>query len=126
MSESDKVDVANYEVTRGNYVIDGIVRIDTTTLAPADKILVRTNSCTHAIVLTCTGFPNDLSISVKRDIPKWIRESSSSDDSDIDSDMVEQRKTFGIAYFVEGIAKAYQYMAEDNDNFMTMNIKVIN
>lgn len=126
MSESDKVDVANYEITKGNYCISKIVPIDSTILAPADKILVRNNHCTHAIILTCTGFPNDLSISVKRDIPKWIRESSSSDDSDIDSDVLEQRKTFGISYFVEGIAKAYQYMAEDDDNFMTMNVKVNN
>lgn len=127
MSETDKIDNANYTMVKGNYRIDRIEVIDTTKLAtPIDKKLVRDNHCTHVIVVACTGFPNDLSISIKRDLPQWIRESSSTDDRRIGTDEAEQLKTFGIAYFVEGISDAYKYLAKDKNNFMTINVTIKN
>ena len=127
MSETDKLDVANYKVEKGNYNIVGIEVIDTTTLpTPIDKKLVRDNNCTHAIIVSCTGFPNDFSISIKRELPQWVRQTSSIDDRRIASDEEEQKKTFGIAYFVEGISDAYKYLAQDKDNFMTIDVTVKN
>ena len=125
MSEMDKLDVANYNVDHGNYKIIKIEKIDTTLLvSPLDKNLVRNNHCTHAIIVSATGFPNDLSISIKRNLPQWIKNASSIDDRTIATDQQEQLKTFGIAYFVEGISDAYKYLATDKDNFMKMNITV--
>lgn len=127
MSETDKLDIANYKVETGNYRIERIEIIDTTKLAtPIDKKLVRDNHCTHAIIVSCTGFPNDLSISIKRDLPVWVRQTSSTDDRQIATDESEQKKTFGIAYFVEGISDAYKYLATDKNNFMTINVTVKN
>ena len=127
MSETDKLDIANYKVETGNYRIERIEIIDTTKLAtPIDKKLVRENHCTHAIIVSCTGFPNDLSISIKRDLPVWVRQTSSTDDRQIATDESEQKKTFGIAYFVEGISDAYKYLATDKNNFMTINVTVKN
>lgn len=125
MSETDKLDPANYNVDKGNYKIDRIEVIDTNKLgSPLDKVLVRNNHCTHAIILSCTGFPNDISISIKRELPHWIRQTSSTDDRKIADDTNEQLRTFGIEYFVEGISDAYKYLAIDKDNFMRINIKV--
>ena len=125
MSESDKLDIANYTINQGNYQILKIEPIDTLKLAnPTDKNLVRKNNCTHAIVLACTGFPNDISLSIKRELPSWVNNSSSIDDRNIAFDETEQNKTFGFYYFVEGISDAYNYLATDKNNFMTINIKV--
>ncbi|MCM1034879.1 MAG: hypothetical protein NC038_00010 [Paludibacter sp.] len=125
MSETDKTDVANYIVKRGNYEIDHIEIIDTLKLpTPIDKKLVRENHCTHAIIVKATGFPNDLSICIRRELPNWIRRTSSIDDRIIVNDTEEQLKTFGIAYFVEGISDAYKYLATDKNNFMTIEVTV--
>lgn len=127
MSDSDKLDVANYTINHGNYVIKQIEQIDTTTLPnPTDKILVRKNHCTHAIILECTGFPNDISISIKRKLPSWVSNASSTDDRCIATDTNEQTKTFGLSYFVAGISDAYNYLANDKQNFTTINIRVTN
>lgn len=127
MSESDKLDIANYTINRGNYEIKQIMLIDTTTLPnPTDKILVRNNNSTHAIILKCTGYPNDISISIKRKLPSWVNNASSIDDRCIASDTNEQNKTFGLSYFVAGISDAYNYLANDKQNFMTINIQVTN
>ena len=127
MSESDKLDIANYTINRGNYEIKQVVLIDTTTLPnPTDKILVRNNNLTHAIILRSTGYPNDISISIKRKLPSWVSNASSVDDRCIASDTNEQNKTFGLSYFVAGISDAYNYLANDKQNFMTINIQVTN
>lgn len=127
MSESDKLDIANYTINHGNYEIEQIVLIDTTTLPnPTDKILVRNNNLTHAIILRCNGYPNDISISIKRKLPSWVNNASSVDDRCIASDTNEQNKTFGLSYFVAGISDAYNYLANDKQNFMTINIQVTN
>lgn len=125
MSESDKLDVANYNVDKGNYEIIGIEVIDTNKLPnPADKELVRKNNCTHAIVLSCVGFPNNISISIKRKLPIWVSDVSSTDDRDIATDSQEQLKTLGLSYFVEGVADAYNYLAKDKNNFMVIDVLV--
>ena len=127
MSESDKLDIANYTINRGNYEIKQVGLIDTTTLPnPTDKILVRNNNLTHAIILRSTGYPNDISISIKRKLPSWVSNASSVDDRCIASDTNEQNKTFGLSYFVSGISDAYNYLANDKQNFMTINIQVTN
>ncbi len=127
MSDSDKLDVANYTINCGNYIIKQIEQIDTTTLPnPTDKVLVRKNHCTHAIILECIGYPNDISISIKRKLPSWVNNASSIDDRSIATDTNEQSKTFGLSYFVAGISDAYNFLANDKQNFMTINIRVTN
>ena len=124
MSETDKLDKANYEVF-GNYRIVSIEEINVAKLtSPIDKKLIEKYHCTHAIVLACTGFPNDFSISIKRGLPQWVLQSSSTDDRNIRDDESEQAKTFGLSYFVEGIADAYKHLDKDKNNFMTMNVSV--
>lgn len=127
MSESDKLDLSNYQVDRGNYQILRVEKIDTTTITnPTDKKLVRKNNITHAIILSSKGFPNDVSISIKRRLPIWVKETSSIDDRNIANDNNEQGKTFGLEYFVKGISDAYNYLSQNKQDFMTINIKVTN
>ena len=125
MSETDKTDANNYSIDAGNYSIVRIERIDTTKLTNAtDKILIRENHLTHAIVLACTSYPNDIKISIKRCMPQWVANSSSIDDRNIGKDIEEQTKTFGLKYFVDGISEAYKYIANDKNNFMTIHVRV--
>ena len=125
MSESDKLDTANYTINQGNYEIVRIEQIDILKLTnPTDKRLVIDNNCTHVIVLSCTGFPNDLSLSIKRKLPQWVTNTASTDDRRIASDTSQQSKTFGLEYFVKGVSDAYNYIATDKNNFLTINLKV--
>lgn len=69
---------------------------------------------------------NDISISIKRKLPSWVSNASSTDDRCIATDTNEQTKTFGLSYFVAGISDAYNYLANDKQNFTTINIRVTN
>lgn len=126
MSDEDKCDTANYSIC-GNYRITHIDQIQENKIKdPHDCDIVKKNKMTHIIYLEATGFPNDFSISIKRNTPSWVSELSSNDDSMIGSDIEEQRKTFGLQYFVDGITKAYLYMANDRENYTKLNFKVSN
>lgn len=126
MSETDKLDKSNYILdSSSNYEIKSIEVVDTTRfVSPKDKKLVKDFNCTHVIILQAIGFPNDISLSIKRSLPQWIDKSSSIDDRYIAEDEEEQKKTFGLKYFVLGITDAYNYLAKDKNNFTTINIKV--
>lgn len=125
MSESDKIDESNYKITCGDYTLESIEAVDLKKItSPTDCQLLKDNNCTHIITVSCSGFPTDLTIDIKRTVPSWIKESSSDDDRRILSSNDEQMKTYGIEYFVRGISDAYLEMARDAENFMTINVKV--
>ena len=120
MSDVEKTNPANYEID-GNFNIVGIVPIDNNVLfSPNENNNVRSNGCTHLLVVSSNGFPSDFTIKVKPTIPEWVNQLSSTDDTGISHDNEEElRKTFGISYFINGAAAAYE-----RDSYFTMNIKI--
>lgn len=63
-----------------------------------------------------------LKIDVLGRIPKWVQKSSSNDDSEIAYNKMEQNKTFGFKYLIEGVSDAY-YSKTNVINSMKIIIK---
>ena len=108
MSRTEKLDVNNYDVIQGPYSVVGIYEVDPVHMHPIDKAIVEKYNLTHEIVVSTDKYPSDIIVGVKRDTPQWVKNSSSSDDTQIGGVDSENAKTFGLKYFVEGISKAYK------------------
>ena len=120
MSEEEKTNPANYEID-GNFNIEEIHTIDNNTLfSPNEKNNILSNGCTHLVVVKSNGFPSDFTIKFKPSIPEWVNSFSSTDDIGIsDDNEKELKKTFGISYFINGVAAAFE-----RDSYFTMSIKI--
>ena len=119
MSDDEKCNVNLFEVTDG-YVIDEIIKIEDATISPID--VQSCQGCSHIVkVSTLNKNVPSFTLKMKRSLPDWIEKSSSIDDTKIGTDSEEQRKTFGLAYFVNGIKDAYDKGA---DNYFEINIIV--
>lgn len=120
MAEEEKTNKDNYEVD-GDFNIVKIEPVGNNTLfSPNEKSNVVTNGCTHLVVVTSSGYPSDFSIKIKPTIPEWVNRFTSTDDTGINDDNEEElKKTFGVSYFINGAAAAY-----DRDSYFTMIIKI--
>ena len=120
MSDEEKTNPANYEID-GDFNIVEIMSIDNNMLfSPNEKNNILSNGCTHLLVVSSNGYPSDFSIKIKPTIPEWVNQFTSTNDTGINNDNKEElSKTFGISYFINGAAAAY-----DRDSYFTMNIKI--
>lgn len=122
MSDEEKTNPANYEID-GDFNIVEIKPINNNIrnqFAPNEINNIESNGCTHLLVVSSKGFPSDFSIKIKPTIPEWVNKLSSTDDTGISNDNKEElRKTFGISYFINGAAAAYE-----RDSYFTMSIKI--
>lgn len=70
---------------------------------------------THIIKLNTKNLrTQDIKVELLEKTPGWIIESSSVDDSSIDTDANEQSKTFGLQYLMEGVSEAFYPLSEEN------------
>jgi hypothetical protein len=70
------------------------------------------NGYSHCMTLQSKGVKTEtLTISLLERIPKWIAVSTSMDDTNIQTDVAEQQKTFGLEYLFRGIFEAYSMQA---------------
>ena len=120
MTEEEKTNIDNY-VIDGDFNIVKIESIGKNTLfSPNEKNIVVTNGCTHLLVVSSNGYPSDFSIKIKPTIAGWVNQFTSTNDTEISNDNEEElSKTFGISYFINGAAAAYE-----RDSYFTMNIKI--
>lgn len=125
MTEEEKTNPESYSVD-GNFIIESIEPINNRfSTNPDEKKKVVDNNCTHYIVVSPQGHPSDFSIHIKRQVPSWVADFSSDDDTGISNDNEEElKKTFGIMYFVNGVANAYREKSREKDYYFTMIIKV--
>ena len=63
-----------------------------------------------------------LEIELLRTLPQWVEQSTSMDDSTPTGD--ETRKTFGLKYMVNGVAKAYEAANGGNAPFFNLKVNV--
>ena len=124
MSSAEKLDSRNYEVITGPYSIVGVSVVDPVHMHPIDKSLVDNYNLTHEIIVSTNQYPSDITVGVKRDIPQWVRNANSMDDTQIDNDDSEKEKTFGLEYFVQGISEAFKEVAADKDYITKFTIQV--
>lgn len=124
MTEDEKINLDNYLID-GEFVLEQVVAIDNNILfSPNEKNKVKNNNCSHLLVVTSNGCPSDFTIRIKRTIPRWVTDYSSLDDTRIKNSDEELGKTFGICYFINGIADAFRVHSKDKDSYFTMSIKI--
>lgn len=120
LSESYKLDLSNYEVTSlSDFEIESIESIKDT----EDKgIFEVCPGATHVILLsTDDKLKNEtISINLKYKFPRWITQSSSDDDSDI-NDSNFSRTTFAFEQMMQGIFNAY---TSNNSNQILFSITI--
>lgn len=115
----------NYSIDEGDFKILKISKFDKEDLVPisATKIERSGNSPTHYITFLSTSKKyTDLQFSLKKQMPKWVDETSTEDDTNIKS---IGSKTFGFKYLMEGISEAYQTVSPSK-NYFELKIKINN
>lgn len=125
MSNAEKLDRRNYDVISGQYSITGVSVVDPIHMHPIDKQLVEEFNLTHEIIVSTNQYPSDITVGVKRDIPQWVKNANSIDDTQIDNIDSEKVKTFGLEYFVQGISEAFKEVASDKDYITKFTIQVM-
>ena len=124
VEESYILDKNNYTVKDANYQIESITPFTKKGVRPSSLLMLTKINAkpTHLIVFQSTT-PNftTLHFLLKKQIPKWVYETSTNDDSDI---YQSENKTFGIKYLIEGISEAYETESKNSDYFkLKINIK---
>ena len=105
MSDDEKCDINLYSVS-GDYVVNNVLKISDASIKPVDNASCQNR--THVIIISTNNRNTpSLTLSMKRLLPNWVNSCSSENDTQIDRDVNEQGKTFGLSYFVNGIKEAY-------------------
>lgn len=124
MTEDEKINLDNYLID-GDFDLEQVVAIDNNILfSPNEKNTVQKNNCSHLLVVSSNGYPSDFTIRIKRTFPRWVTDYSSLDDTGLKYSNEELGKTFGIYYFINGIADAFKVHSNDKDSYFTMSIKI--
>jgi len=117
------IDAANYSVT-DDYSI-AISKYGEKNLKPnsIQQIAKSGATPTHLITVTAkTAKYPDLKIALKKQIPKWVYNTSTTDDTNIKA---LGSKTFGFKYLLEGISEATESKTSSK-NYFEINIKINN
>lgn len=116
---------ANYTLSSENFKISKILPYKENDLDATDKVTITNAKATptHVIFVKATGTAySDFNISLKKQMPTWIEESSILDDTK--SAQLSNGKSFGLKYWIEGIAEAYETVYKDNKTYFDVEIKV--
>lgn len=88
---------------------------ESVTIPPSDLIHLEAGF-THVLVFESVAENfNSLEFSLKRTTPKWVAESTTTDDTDIETNKENKQTTFGLSYLVDGITEAYLQSTEKED-----------
>ena len=94
------LDTTNYQISNTNYSI--FINELKENSDPSTK------GYTHQIQLKTTKLiSEDLVIRILSKTPNWVIDSNSDDDLNILNDEVEQQKTFGLKYLIDGVTDAF-------------------
>ena len=121
--EGYNLNPANYTISDGDYKILSIKKFDKREVKPSSVVAMQNANAhpTNYIVFESTSNkPTDLTFSLKRQIPKWVYDTNTIDDTNITSNT---NKTFGFQYLVEGISDAYTTIS-GVDNYFEIKLKI--
>ena len=112
-------DTLNFRVTR----IEPINK-NNTNASDWKRIANSKKKPTHKIVVTANGTAySDFSIGLKRQMPQWIHDCSIINDTR--EELIQDRKTFGLEYWVNGISDAYKTKYKSQiDSYFEIDIKI--
>ena len=112
----------NYVVTTNNFDIEDIKPIGAIDIKPVDKAKIDVDRLTHVIRLRAkTRAANNVDFALKKQMPEWIEVFNSEDDTRRENLI---NKTFGLKYWVEGIAKSYEVQYPGNENYFVGRITI--
>ena len=112
---------SNYNIT-GNYQIESIEKINKKNLCPFDKNMVGSATATYVITFSVKSKAiDDLTFELKKQIPKWVFDSDTIDDTNINQCL---DKTFGFKYLIEGVEQAYSTISEGENTFLKISIPI--
>jgi len=126
---------SNYEVNENKFSLNKIGKItnktvkfnngETVSIPPSDLIHLEAGF-THVLVFESIGenFDN-LKFSLKRTTPKWVEESTTTDDTDIETNKKNKQTTFGLSYLVDGITEAY-LQSTGKEDYINISIPIEN
>ena len=117
-------DPVNYTVTTGNFTVTEVCPIDTckSKISANDWNTIQEGKPTHIVVLEGKSKQiADVTFLLKKQIPQWIYQSSTEDDSSVAK---LNGTTFGLKYWVEGIAEAYETIYPDRKNYFECSISI--
>lgn len=118
LDESYLTNPANYRLNNTDYQLT--VEAIPDQERRQDKTL---EGATHYFILKTENIKNEtLEIELLRTLPQWVEQSTSMDDSEPTGD--ETRKTFGLKYMVNGVAKAYEAANGGNAPFFNLKVNV--
>lgn len=115
---------ANYFLDTTNYILSNTkyqLKVETIT----DKNDPSLSGFTHFLKLQTSELREEvLKIEIVGKTPSWVFNSTSIDDSNILNDKIEQQKTFGLQYLIEGISDAFYPKSNSNaTNSISITIK---
>ena len=138
--ENDYIcNLANYTVTTDNFEVAGVSPIILKEIMTNDLKTIESGKPTHVIVLKAkTKAISDVSFALKKQIPQWVYDSDTYDDTHPEKGDDEKEnkktwntepanlkdKTFGLRYWVEGISEAYETIYPDNKNYFECSITI--
>jgi len=91
----------------------GVVKMNPSTLVD-----IKGEKYTHAIKFSADGLVSEnLNFALRKKIPDWVKRANSDDDREIQSDSLEQTKTFSFGHLISGISEAYEQQSGSNEYF---------
>ena len=113
---------ANYTVTTDNFNVIKAFPIDLKDIKANDLKRIQGKNPTHVILLEAkTKSVTNVSFVLKKQIPQWVFASNTEDDTSKDK---LSGKTFGLKYWIEGIAEAYEIIYPENKNHFECSISI--
>lgn len=121
VEETYLTDTSNYEISEGNFKIERVEKIEKKNIGAPDWVRIESSGATHLVVLKARSVAlSDVTISIKRQLPKWIKETVPKDG---EPEYMEG-KSFGFEYLVKGIEEAYQTVAPKTKNYLSITIPI--
>lgn len=118
-----KTDMDNYVLSNNNIKIKAIKPISEDDISNTDWVKIRNGNPSHVIILEATKLNlSDFTIELKKQMPGWIEASNIMDDTD--PKRLVNGKSFGLKYWIEGIAEAYEKIYPDEKNYYKLEIKI--
>jgi len=116
--------IANYKVTTDNFTVTEVSPIEQKKkeITASDWLTIQEDKPTHIIMLKGNSKQiANVAFLLKKQIPQWVYQSDTEDDT-----TAEKLKdtTFGLKYWVEGIAEAYEEIHKDNQNYFECSISI--
>lgn len=117
LSEKYLLDTSNYEFQKGNYKIVEINKLDKLNFGQniinqSDYKYLKNQNYTHIITIQSTSnIPNDVELILKKQIPLWLKNSSSSNEQNIGSSKSE--KTYNFSNFLTAIDVVYIFQKNE-------------